>query len=202
MGGGSPSWSEEVDEVVPTWEEGSRRAPSWDDPDYWAKCDLEVKLVRKPVRVRRAKVKSLKRTLPDTSKKQITYPHLISVEDWLTWKKEHDVAERLKSIKAHIAKEDIKGKTRIAGVEEEEMEEAELVAMVSSMDSGAKIVMIKEGGVTRYFVVVHMMGPSNVTTKFTPWVEKEQTKEKTVGGQLRGVEQEVINLLFQLSSLK
>ena len=141
-------------------------------------------------------------TRPVISKKQITYPHLISVEDWLTWKKEHDVAERLKSIKAHIAKEDIKGKTRIAGVEEEEMEEAELVAMVSSMDSGAKIVMIKEGGVTRYFVVVHMMGPSNVTTKFTPWVEKEQTKEKTVGGQLRGVEQEVKNLLFQLSSLK
>ena len=194
MGGGSPSWSEEVDEVVPTWEEGSRRAPSWDDPDYWAKCDLEVKLVRKPVRVRRAKVKSLKRTLPDTSKKQITYPHLVKLEDWLTWTKEHDVVERLKSIKAHIAKEDIKLKTRLVGQEEEGMKEAELAAKVSITDRGARIVMIKKRGVTQYYVVVHMMGPITMSTKFTPWVEKEQTKEKTVDGQLRGVEQEVINL--------
>ena len=194
MGGGSPSWSEEVDEVVPTWEEGSRRAPSWDDPDYWAKCDLEVKLVRKPVRVRRAKVKSLKRTLPDTSKKQITYPHLVKLEDWLTWTKEHDVVERLKSIKAHIAKEDIKQKTRLVGQEEEGMKEAELAAKVSITDRGARIVMIKKRGVTQYYVVVHMMGPITMSTKFTPWVEKEQTKEKTVDGQLRGVEQEVINL--------
>ena len=182
------------------------RVPSWDDPNYWAKWDLQLKPAepaeRPPARARRATVKRRRRTRPIIVKKQTTYPHLMRVEDWLTWKKEHDVTERLKSIKAHIAKEDIKGKTRIAGVEEEEMEEAELVAMVSSMDSGAKIVMIKEGGVTQYFVVVHMMGPSNVTTKFTPWVEKEQTKEKTVGGQLRGVEQEVKNLLFQLSSLK
>ena len=194
MGGGSPSWSEEVDEVVPTWEEGSRRAPSWDDPDYWAKCDLEVKLVRKPVRVRRAKVKSLKRTLPDTSKKQITYPHLVKLEDWLTWTKEHDVVERLKSIKAHIAKEDIKLKTRLVGQEEEGMKEAELAAKVSITDRGARIVMIKKRGVTQYYVVVHMMGPITMSTKFTPWVEKEQIKEKTVDGQLRGVEQEVINL--------
>ena len=194
MGGGSPSWSEEVDEVVPTWEEGSRRAPSWDDPDYWAKCDLEVKLVRKPVRVRRAKVKSLKRTLPDTSKKQITYPHLVKLEDWLTLMKEHDVVERLKSIKAHIAKEDIKQKTRLVGQEEEGMKEAELAAKVSITDRGARIVMIKKRGVTQYYVVVHMMGPITMSTKFTPWVEKEQTKEKTVDGQLRGVEQEVINL--------
>ena len=194
MGGESPNWSEEVDEVVPTWEEGSRRAPSWDDPDYWAKCDLEVKLVRKPVRVRRAKVKSLKRTLPDTSKKQITYPHLVKLEDWLTWTKEHDVVERLKSIKAHIAKEDIKQKTRLVGQEEEGMKEAELAAKVSITDRGARIVMIKKRGVTQYYVVVHMMGPITMSTKFTPWVEKEQTKEKTVDGQLRGVEQEVINL--------
>ena len=194
MGGESPSWSEEVDEVVPTWEEGSRRAPSWDDPDYWAKCDLEVKLVRKPVRVRRAKVKSLKRTLPDTSKKQITYPHLVKLEDWLTLMKEHDVVERLKSIKAHIAKEDIKLKTRLVGQEEEGMKEAELAAKVSITDRGARIVMIKKRGVTQYYVVVHMMGPITMSTKFTPWVEKEQTKEKTVDGQLRGVEQEVINL--------
>ena len=61
-------------------------------------------------------------------------------------------------------------------------------------DRGAKIVLIKEGGITQYFVVVHTMGPSNMNNKFTPWVEKEQTKEKAVDGQLRGVEQEVINL--------
>ena len=179
------------------------RIPSWDDPDYWAKWDLGVKLAQKPARVRGAMVKRRKWTpkrrkwtpRPDISKKQSTYPHLVKLEDWLTLMKEHDVVERLKSIKAHIAKEDIKWKTRLVGGKEEGMEEAELVAMVSATDKGAtRIVTIKKRGVTQYFVVVHTMGPITMSTKFTPWVEKEQTKEKTVDGQLRGVEQEVINL--------
>ena len=178
------------------------RIPSWDDPHYWAKWDLGVKLAQKPARVSGAMVKRRKWTpkwrkwtpRPDISKKQITHPYLVKLEDWLTWTKEHDVVERLKSIKAHIAKEDIKLKTRLVGREEEGMDEAELAWKVSSTDRGARIVVIKEGGETRHFVVVHMMGPGNMNTKFTPWVEKEQTKEKTVGGQLRGVEQEVIDL--------
>ena len=174
------------------------RAPSWDDPNYWAKWDLQLKHAepaeRPPARARRATVKRRRRTRPIIVKKQTTYPHLMRVEDWLTWKKEHDVVERLKSMKAHIAKEDIKLKTRLVGREEEGMEDAELAWKVSSTDRGAKIVLIKEGGITQYFVVVHTMGPSNMNNKFTPWVEKEQTKEKAVDGQLRGVEQEVINL--------
>ena len=174
------------------------RAPSWDDPNYWAKWDLQLKPAepaeRPPARARRATVKRRRRTRPIIVKKQTTYPHLMRVEDWLTWKKEHDGVERLKSMKAHIAKEDIKLKTRIVGREEEGMEDAELAWKVSSTDRGAKIVLIKEGGITQYFVVVHTMGPSNMNNKFTPWVEKEQTKEKAVDGQLRGVEQEVINL--------
>ena len=180
------------------------RAPSWDDPNYWAKWDLQLKHAepaeRPPARARRATVKRRRRTRPIILKKQTTYPHLMRVEDWLTWKKEHDVVERLKSIKAHLSKEDIKWKTRIAGVEVEHKEEAELVAMVSSMDSGEEIVRIKEGGETQYFVVVLNMGPNNVNSQLTPWV-REQIKEKTVGGQLRGVEQEVINFL-KSSSLK
>ena len=178
------------------------RIPSWDDPDYWAKWDLGVKLAQKPAKVNGAMVKRRKWTpkrrkwtpRPDISKKQMTYPYLVKLEDWLTWTKEHDVVERLKSIKAHIAKEDIKLKTRLVGQEEEGMKEAELAAKVSITDRGARIVMIKKRGVTQYYVVVHMMGPITMSTKFTPWVEKEQTKEKTVDGQLRGVEQEVINL--------
>ena len=177
------------------------RVPSWDDPNYWAKWDLQLKHAERPLvatggppaRARRATVKRRRRTRPIIVKKQTTYPHLMRVEDWLTWKKEHDVVERLKSIKAHLSKEDIKWKTRIAGVEVEHKEEAELVAMVSSMDSGEEIVRIKEGGETQYFVVVLNMGPNNVNSQLTPWV-RGQIKEKTVGGQLRGVEQEVINL--------
>ena len=145
-------------------------------------------------RVRRAMVKRRRRTRPVIFKKQTTYPHLVKLEDWLTWKKEHDVVERLKCIKAHLAKEDIRGKTRIAGEEVEEMKEADLVTMVSKTDSGAEIVRMKQGGETQYFVVVLNMGPNNLNCMFTPWVGKKQTKENSVGGQLRGVEQEVINL--------
>ena len=51
-------------------------------------------------------------------KKEISYPHLVKLEDWLTLMKVDKVADRLKSIRAHLAKEDIK-KMRIAGVDHE-----------------------------------------------------------------------------------
>ena len=170
--GGSASWSEEMDEVDPSWEGDDTRCPSWED-SHWdnrfeAKPAERAVTVRPRFRMRKPMLmKSRRRNRPVILKKQTTYPHLVKLEDWLTWKKEHDMVE---------------------------MEEADLVTMVSKTDSGPEIVRIKEGGETQYFVVVLNMGPNNLNCKFTPWVGKEQTKENSVGGQLRGVEQEVINL--------
>ena len=143
-----------------------------------------------------------RRNRPVILKKEITYPHLVDLKDWLTWTKEQDVSKRLKDIKAHLAKKDVKMKTVLAGVmlgshhhevDAKEMEEDDLVDRISKMDSMPEIVKIKEGGETRLFVVVLNMGPHNVNSKLTPWIKKEQAGKKD-GGRLRGVEDEVIHL--------
>ena len=143
-----------------------------------------------------------RRNRPVVLKKEITYPHLVDLKDWLTWTKEQDVDKRLKDIKAHLVKKDVKKKTVLAGVMQgsrhyevnaQEMEEENLVDRISKMDSMPEIVKIKEGGETRLFVVVLNMGPHNVNSKLTPWIKKEQAGKKD-GGRLRGVEDEVIHL--------
>ena len=133
-------------------------------------------------------------------KKQATYPHLVELRDWFTWTKEHDVEKRLEEVEAHLAKKDVKRKTSLAGVMQgsrvyavdvEEMEEEDLADKLVKMDSMPEIVKIKEGSKIRLFVVLLNMGPNNVNTKLTPWVKRQQAKESTMGGQLRGVEEEV-----------
>ena len=142
------------------------------------------------------------RNRPVVLKKEITYPHLVDLEDWLTWTKEQDVSKRLKDIKAHLAKKDVKKKTNLAGVMQgshlrevnvEEMAEEDLVDKISKWDSMPEIVRIKKGGEIKLFVVVLNMGPNNVNSKLTPWMKKEQAGKKE-GGRLRGVEDEVIHL--------
>ena len=150
----------------------------------------------------RAATMRRRRNRPVVLKKEITYPHLVDLEDWLTWIKEQDVDKRLKDIKAHLVKKDVKKTTVLAGVMQDsrhyevnaqEMEEENLVDRISKMDSMPEIVKIKEGGETRLFVVVLNMGPHNVNSKLTPWVKKELAGKKEVG-RPRGVEDEVINL--------
>ena len=141
-----------------------------------------------------------RRNRPVVLKKEITYPHLVDLKDWLTWTKEYDVDKRLKEIKAHLDKKDVKKKTNLAGVMQgslvkavdvQEMEEEDLADKLVKMDSMPEIVKIKEGSKIRLFVVLLNMGPNNVNTKLTPWVKRKQAKESTMGGQLRGVEEEV-----------
>ena len=133
-------------------------------------------------------------------KKQATYPHLVELRDWFTWTKEYDVEKRLEEVEAHLAKKDVKRKTSLAGVMQgsrvyavdvEEMEEEDLADKLVKMDSMPEIVKIKEGSKIRLFVVLLNMGPNNVNTKLTPWVKRKQAKESTMGGQRRGVEEEV-----------
>ena len=143
------------------------------------------------MKARAATTMKRRRNRPVILKKEITYPHLVDLEDWLTWTKEQDVSKRLKDIKAHLAKKDVKKKTDLAGVNVQEMEEEALVDKLVEMDSMPEIVKIKEGSKIRLFVVLLNMGPNNVNTKLTPWVKRKQAKESTIGGQLRGVEEEV-----------
>ena len=150
----------------------------------------------------RAATMRRRRNWPVILKKQMTYPHLVELRDWLTWTKEYDVEKRLKAIVAHLAKKDVKRKTGLAGVMRggrhyevnvEEMAEEDLVDRISKMDSMPEIVEIREGGEIRLFVVVQNLGPHNVNSKLTPWIKKEQAGKKD-GGRLRGVEDEVIHL--------
>ena len=139
------------------------------------------------------------RNRPVVLKKEITYPHLVDLEDWLTWTKEHDVKKRLKDIKAHLDKKDVKKKTNLAGVMQgsllkavdvQEMEEEDLADKLSKWDSMPEIIKIKKKGEIGLFVVVLNMGPHNVNSKLTPWMKKDQAGSKK-DGRLRGVEDEV-----------
>ena len=150
----------------------------------------------------RAATMRRRRNRPVLLKKEITYPHLVDLKDWLTWTKEQDVSKRLKDIKAHLAKQDVKSKTVLAGVmqgslhhevDAKEMEEDDLVDRICKWDSMPEIVRIKKGGEIKLFVIVQNMGPHNVNSKLTPWMKKEQAGKKE-GGRLRGVEDEVIIL--------
>ena len=142
-----------------------------------------------------------RRNRPVVLKKEITYPHLVDLDDWLTWTKEHDVKKRLKDIKAHLDKKDVKEKTNLAGVMQgsllksvdvQEMEEEDLTDKLSKWDSMPEIIKIKKKGEIRLFVVVLNMGPHNMNSKLIPWMKKEQASRKECG--LRGVEDEVTNL--------
>ena len=150
----------------------------------------------------RAATMRRRRNWPVVLKKEITYPHLVDLKDWLTFTKEQDVSKRLKDIKAHLAKKDVKKKTNLAGVMQgsvlhevnaKEMAEEDLVDRISKWDSMPEIVRIKEGGEIKLYVIVQNMGPHNVNSKLTPWMKKEQAGKKE-GGRLRGVEDEVIHL--------
>ena len=154
------------------------------------------------MKARAATTMRRRRNRPVILKKEITYPHLVDLEDWLTWTKEQDVSKRLKDIKAHLAKKDVKKKTNLAGVMQgshlcevnvKEMAEEDLVDRISKWDSMPEIVRIKEGGEIKLYVIVQNMGPHNVNSKLTPWMKKEQAGKKE-GGRLRGVEDEVIHL--------
>ena len=154
------------------------------------------------MKARAATTMRRRRNRPVILKKEITYPHLVDLKDWLTWTKEQDVSKRLKDIKAHLAKKDVKSKTVLAGVmqgshhhevDAKEMEEDDLVDRISKWDSMPEFVRIKEGGEIKLFVIVQNMGPHNVNSKLTPWMKKEQAGKKE-GGRLRGVEDEVINI--------
>ena len=126
----------------------------------------------------RAATMRRRRNRPVVLKKEITYPHLVDLKDWLTFTKEQDVSKRLKDIKAHLAKKDVKKKTNLAGVMQgsllhevnvKEMAEEDLVDRISKWDSMPEIVRIKEGGEIKLYVIVQNMGPHNVNSKFTPW---------------------------------
>ena len=151
------------------------------------------------MKARAATTMRRRRNRPFILKKEITYPHLVDLKDWLTWTKEHDVDKRLKEIKAHLDKKDVKKKTNLAGVMQgslvkavdvQEMEEEDLADKLSKWDSMPEIIKIKKKGEIGLFVVVLNMGPHNVNSKLTPWMKKDQASSKK-DGRLRGVEDEV-----------
>ena len=82
----------------------------------------------------------------------------------------------------------------------EKLDEDDLKMQIRGWERGLKIVEMDNGGKAQHFVVLHALGPNYFDSQ-QPRVRKEESKESTGEGQLRGVEQEVIKS-FKLISFK
>ena len=209
--GATIDWSDEVealDRVVPCYEEEGK-CPGWDDPHYWARAEAnQVARKRKVVRVRKEV----------TIKKEKTYPHLMPICTYLALKLGQEEYKRLLTEESARNEEQLEEKLmariqrepgvcrnpegekfRAKDFDVEKLGERDLKTLIRGWESGLEIVKVENGGKARHFVVLLSLGPNYFDSR-QPMVKKEETKENTGEGQLRGVEQEVINKSLDLNS--
>ena len=212
-------WFEEVEEwgeVGPSWD-GEGRAPGWDDPHYWSRLEVS-KEERKVVRERKeVKVRKEVRVRKEVTNK--TYPHLMPLCSYMAMKlgeegykkllkeensrTEEQLEEKLMArIKRElgVCRNPEDEKFRSPDFDVEKMDEDDLKMQIRGWERGLKIVEVNNGGKAQHFVVLHALGPNYFDSQ-QPRVRKEESKESTAEGQLRGVEQEVIKS-FKLISFK
>ena len=206
----------ELGEVGPSWD-GEGKAPGWDDDHYWSRLEVS-KEERKVVRERKeVKVRKEVRVRKEVTNK--TYPHLMPICSYMAMKLREEGYKKLlkeenarteeqleEKLMARIKRElgvcrnPEDEKFRSPDFDVEKMDEDALKKQIRGWERGLKIVEVDNGGKARHFVVLHALGPNYFDSQ-QPRVRKEESKESTGEGQLRGVEQEVIKS-FKLISFK
>jgi hypothetical protein len=184
--GASTSWADEMEEVVPAWE----------DP-RWSKA--EVKQVKKKVQQVKKKVARALRVVTDVVKPEKTYSHLFPLGDYLAMVLGEKGMENLRRDGGARSKEGLEEKyveqmMRKPGVcknpshknymafDVEKLEEEPLQRRIFEMESRPQIVTDEQG---RHYVVLLGMGPNNLFCKeYSPRVKEEENRS-------RGVKEEV-----------
>ena len=191
--GASTSWADEMEEVVPAWE----------DP-RWSKA--EVKQVKKKVQQVKKKVARALRVVTDVVKPEKTYSHLFPLGDYLAMVLGEKGMKNLKRDGGATSKEGLEEKyleqmMRKPGVcknpshknymafDVEKLEEEPLQRRIFEMESRPQIVTDEQG---QHYVVLLGLSPNNLFCKeYSPRVKKEETEKDTGKSQSKGVEQEV-----------
>ena len=201
--GGSINWVDDVDEEIPPWEKVDMEIPHWDAWD-----GKQVKPVERAARVKKVveikKALRVKRVV--TIKKETTHPYLMPLGSYLAMVlgkegmmkllKEEGVRTEKKLEEKYmrqIMREP--GPCKNPGEEFQTFDvtklgEGALQRLIRGWESGPQIVSVSDGGKAKVFVRMLAMSPCS-NHIITPIPTKEQPKQDTVEGQLKGVKEEV-----------
>ena len=201
--GGSINWVDDVDEEIPPWEKLDMEIPHWDAWD-----GKQVKPVERAARVK--KVVEIKKALRVkkvvTIKRETTHPYLMPLGSYLAMmlgeegmrkllkeegvRTEKQLEERYMR---HIMREPGPCKNPGEGFETfdvTKLGEGAVQRLIRGWESGPQIVSVSDGGKAQVFVKMLAMSPSSPHI-ITPFTIKEQPKQDTGEGQMKGVKQEV-----------
>ena len=201
--GGSINWVDDLDEEIPPWENVDMEIPHWDAWD-----GKQVKPVERAVKVKKAvKTKKALRVKREvTIKKETTTPYLMPLGSYLATKLGEEGMRKLlreegvrteKQLEErylrHIMREPGPCKNPGEGFQTfdvTKLGEGALQRRIREWESGPQIVTVSDGGKAQVFVKMLAMSPSSPHI-ITPFTIKEQPKQDTVEGQLKGVKEEV-----------
>ena len=201
--GGSINWVDDLDEEIPPWENVDMEIPHWDAWD-----GKQVKPVERAVKVKKAvkTKKALKVKREVTIKKETTTPYLMPLGSYLATKLGEEGMRKLlreegvrtekqleERYMRHIMREPGPCKNPGEGFQTfdvTKLGEEAVQRHIRGWESGPQIVTVTDGGKAQVFVKMLAMSPSSPHI-ITPFTIKEQPKQDTGEGQLKGVENKV-----------
>ena len=201
--GGSINWVDDVDEEIPPWEKVDMEIPHWDAWD-----GKQVKPVERAARVKKVveikKALRVKRVV--TIKKETTHPYLMPLGSYLAMMLGEEGMRKLlkeegvrteKKLEEKYMRQTMRepGPCKNPGEEFQTFDvtklgEGALQRLIRGWESGPQIVSVSDGGKAQVFVRMLAMSPCS-THIITPITTKEQPKQDTVEGQLKGVKEKV-----------
>ena len=201
--GGSINWVDDLDEEIPPWENVDKEIPHWDTWDVKQVTPVERAVKVKKV-VKTKKALRVKREV--TIKKETTYPHLMPLGSYLAMRLGEEGMRKLlkeegvrtekqleERFMRHIMREPGPCKNPGEGFETfdvTKLGEGAVQRLIRGWESGPQIVSVSDGGKAQVFVKMLAMSPSSPHI-ITPFTIKEQPKQDTEEGRLKGVEKEV-----------
>ena len=201
--GGSINWVDDLDEEIPPWENVDKEIPHWDTWDVKQVTPVERAVKVKKV-VKTKKALRVKREV--TIKKETTYPHLMPLGSYLAMRLGEEGMRKLlkeegvrtekqleERYMRHIMREP--GPCKNPGEDFQTFDvtklgEGAVQRLIRGWESGPQIVSVSDGGKAQVFVKMLAMSPSSPHI-ITPFTIKEQPKQDTGEGQLKGVEKKV-----------
>ena len=201
--GGSINWVDDLDEEIPPWENVNVEIPHWDAWD-----GKQVKPVERAARVKKVveikKALRVKRVV--TIKKETTHPYLMPLGSYLAMMLGEEGMRKLlkeegvrteKKLEEKYMRQTMRepGPCKNPGEEFQTFDvtklgEGALQRLIRGWESGPQIVSVSDGGKAQVFVRMLAMSPCS-NHIITPITTKEQPKQDTVEGQLKGVKEKV-----------
>ena len=201
--GGSINWVDDLDEEIPPWENVDKEIPHWDTWDVKQVTPVERAVKVKKV-VKTKKALRVKREV--TIKKETTYPHLMPLGSYLAMRLGEEGMRKLlkeegvrtekqleERYMRHIMREPGPCKNPGEGFQTfdvTKLGEEAVQRHIRGWESGPQIVTVTDGGKAQVFVKMLAMSPCSPHI-INPITTKEQPKQDTDEGQMKGVKEEV-----------